>query len=67
MNINISDTVGRLKKQGSAVWEVLLAMMNVQIFDFALRQVIFTYLLEKGVFQSSASAVSLRASWLCVV
>lgn len=32
-------------------------MMNVQIFGFALRQVIFTYLLEKGVFQSSASAV----------
>lgn len=32
-------------------------MMNVQISVFALRQVIFTYLLEKAVFQSSASAV----------
>lgn len=49
--------MGRLKKQGSAVWEVLLVRMNVQIFGFALRQVIFTYLLEKGVFQCSASAV----------
>lgn len=56
-NINISDTVGRLKKQGSAVWEVLLVMVNVQVSVFALRQVIFTYLLEKGVFHSSASAV----------
>lgn len=49
--------MGRLKKQGSAVWEVLLVMVNVQVSVFALRQVIFAYLLEKGVFHSSASAV----------
>lgn len=32
-------------------------MMNVQVSVFALRQVIFTYLLQKDVFHSSASAV----------
>lgn len=31
-------------------------MMNVQVSVFAWRQVLFTYLLGKGVFQSSASA-----------
>lgn len=49
--------MGRLKKQGNAVWEVLLVMLNVQVSVFAFRQVIFTCLLEKGVFHSSASAV----------
>lgn len=38
-------------------------MMNVQASVFALRQAIFTYLLEKGVFQSPAVQFSLRASW----
>lgn len=53
--------MGRLEKQGSAVWEVLLVMMNVQIFVFILRQGIFTRLLQKGVFKPSVHVIQCQS------
>lgn len=54
--------MGRLEKQGSAVWEVLLVMMNVQGFVFILRQVIFTRLLQKSGFKPLVSVIQCQSS-----
>lgn len=57
--------MGRLKKQGSAVWEVVLVMMHVQGFVFILRQVIFTCLLQKGVFKPLGSVIRSQSLAMC--